>query len=300
MRNEILHEEKRQIAARWNRVGARWDIPVQRFLAPPAKRLVELARIQAGESVLDVGTGTAAIAIRAARCAGSVGRVVGIDISTAMLEQGRRNIDQAGLHNIELREGDAEHLDFPDGSFDATIWGLSLFLLPDPMAGLRESWRVLRPGGRIAVSIQGPTSLEPLLGMYFSRLRSYGIAAPDGPRWRRFDHPERCRDTLREAGFERIEVRAEQFGRYLSRAGDWWDLVGNVGFGGFLEALSPREQSQFKAEHLAEVEKLTSDKGIWLDLAVMFALGWKSPSPIIGGSPLHHVASPLGLPGGSG
>lgn len=227
MSDEVRGEQTSELADRWDRVGARWDIASQRHFVPPTERLAELAGIQAGESVLDAGT-----------CSGGIA-------------------------------------DFPDSNFDAVTWRLSAFLLLELIAGLRESWRVVKPGGRVGVSIPGPTNMEPLRSMYLTRLQSYGGDGQARQGRRPVVSPETCYDALREAGFERIEVRAEQLGSYLDDAGEWWEILQGTGLDSFHACLSRRKLSRFKAEHLAEITKLATSRGIWLDLAVIFALGWK-------------------------
>jgi demethylmenaquinone methyltransferase / 2-methoxy-6-polyprenyl-1,4-benzoquinol methylase len=101
--------------------------------------------------VLDVATGTAAVAIELAR-ASSSRRVVGIDQSPEMLSAGHERVAAAGLADrIELREGSAESLPFADGEFDALTFTYLLRYVVDPVATLRELVRVVRPGGTIAM-----------------------------------------------------------------------------------------------------------------------------------------------------
>jgi demethylmenaquinone methyltransferase/2-methoxy-6-polyprenyl-1,4-benzoquinol methylase len=121
------------------------------FGQDPRWRRFLVSRIQAGETdtVLDVATGTAAVAIelvRQYRCT-----VVGLDQSPDMLAAGRRRVERAGLAGrIRLEEGRAEELPFDDASFDALTFTYLLRYVDDPGTTLRELARVVRPGGRIA------------------------------------------------------------------------------------------------------------------------------------------------------
>jgi demethylmenaquinone methyltransferase/2-methoxy-6-polyprenyl-1,4-benzoquinol methylase len=111
--------------------------------------LVSRVEAGAGERVLDVATGTAAVAIELARTYGC--SVVGLDQSAEMLAEGRARVARAGLGDrIELVEGRAEALAFEDGSIDALTFTYLLRYVDDPAATLRELARVLRPGGTIA------------------------------------------------------------------------------------------------------------------------------------------------------
>ena len=117
----------------------------------PRWRAFLVSRVAAGpdDEVLDVATGTAAVAIELARRSGC--RVVGLDQSAAMLAVGRQRVEAAGLGDrIQLVEGSAERLAFPDGSFDALTFTYLLRYVEDPAATLRELARVIRPGGTMA------------------------------------------------------------------------------------------------------------------------------------------------------
>jgi demethylmenaquinone methyltransferase/2-methoxy-6-polyprenyl-1,4-benzoquinol methylase len=118
----------------------------------PRWRRFLVSRIEAGsdDEVLDVASGTAAVAIELARATGC--RVVGLDQSAQMLAEGRRRVEGAGLSGrIRLVEGSAERLPFEDGSFDGLTFTYLLRYVEDPAATLRELARVVKPGGTIAM-----------------------------------------------------------------------------------------------------------------------------------------------------
>ncbi len=113
-----------------------------------------------GESVLDVASGTAGVAIQLARRTRA--RVVGVDLTEQMLRRGNVNVARAGLAGrIGLVAGQAEQLPFPDASFDALTFTYLLRYVDDPQATLAELARVVRPGGRVA-SLEFCVPLSPL------------------------------------------------------------------------------------------------------------------------------------------
>jgi len=117
----------------------------------PRWRRFLVSRVNVGrdETVLDVATGTAAVAIELARRTGC--SVVGLDQSPEMLAAGRGRVERAGLtERIQLVEGSAERLSFPDAAFDALTFTYLLRYVEDPAATLAELARVVRPGGTIA------------------------------------------------------------------------------------------------------------------------------------------------------
>lgn len=110
-------------------------------------RLVELAEVGSDHSVLDVATAAGHTALAVAPLAA---RVVGVDLTPAMLAVAQRLARERGLTNVEFVEGDAEHLPAADESFDRVVCRIALHHFPDPGQAVREMARVLKPGGRLA------------------------------------------------------------------------------------------------------------------------------------------------------
>jgi arsenite methyltransferase len=123
----------------------------------------KLGRLEAGERVLDLGSGAGTDSLIAAQMVGYRGRVTGIDMTPAMLAKARAAAVEMGLSNVEFVEGEAERLPFGDESFDVVVSNGVIDLIPDKDAVFAELNRVLVPGGRIQVAdvtIQNPVSEE--------------------------------------------------------------------------------------------------------------------------------------------
>ena len=109
-------------------------------------------RLQPGETVLDVGSGAGFDSLIAARQVGPSGRVIGVDMTDAMLEKAKAGAWAAGLEHVELRKGLAEALPLDDDSVDVAISNGVINLCPDKDAVYRELFRVLKPGGRFQIA----------------------------------------------------------------------------------------------------------------------------------------------------
>lgn len=157
-----------------------------------------LARVQPGETVLDLGSGAGFDAFIAARAVGSEGRVIGVDMTPEMVQQARLNAAKAGVENVDFRQGLIEEIPLADETVDVVISNCVINLSPDKPAVFREAFRVLKPGGRVAVSDIVLT--EPLPEIIAESIAAYvgcvaGASLLDD-----------YLGDLREAGFEEIDL----------------------------------------------------------------------------------------------
>jgi ubiquinone/menaquinone biosynthesis C-methylase UbiE len=171
-----------------------------------AERLVDLANLQPGQSILDAGAGTGFAALAIARRVGPSGRVVAVDISTGMLAEVRAAAAAAGITNIEILQANAADLSrFPTSSFDAAICAAALLYMPVQRA-LAEWHRVLAPGGLVGFSTMSAGS-PPAGQMFRDCAAAFGMRLTDPSA--ALGSEDRCRAALHAAGFRDISIVGE-------------------------------------------------------------------------------------------
>lgn len=271
------NEAQGRIMALYNQVASGYDQPALRFFSHVAQRLVELAQPQPGEHWLDAATGTGAAALSIADKVALTGQVIGVDLAAAMLTQAQHKVTRAGCSQVNLRLGDMAQLACADDTFDGVLCASALDLLPDPVGGLREWRRVLKPQGTVAFSSYAKPAFQPLQHLFETGVRHYavGLPAPTRLAWPPINELELASDLLRNAGFAAIEVRGEQQGYYLANPEEWWAILYHSTARGCLDQLAPDVLTRFKTEHLAAVAEVTTARGIWLNVAAIFAVGQK-------------------------
>ncbi|GGK97067.1 class I SAM-dependent methyltransferase [Deinococcus radiotolerans] len=249
--------------ALFNAVADRYD--AVGFLAQAARFVADAAGVQPGEAVLDVMTGTGAVA---AEVVGRAGRVVGVDVSAGMLTQAQRRVPGAAFVR-----GDAASLPFPDGTFDVAVCAAGVFFLPDMPGGVREWARVVRPGGRVVVSSFGAGLLGPLPGLWRARLAWAGLK-PGAPPLGRLPTPEALADVLRAAGLTDVQATLNPLTYTLPDVGARWADI-RAGLEGVpLASLSPQEVAALEAAHRADLAPLFAGGALSVPVPVIVATGW--------------------------
>ena len=168
-----------------------------------------IAALKPGEVVVDLGAGGGFDCFLSARAVGPGGAVIGVDMTPEMVAKARENARKAGYDNVEFRLGEIEHLPIADDTADVIISNCVINLSPDKQAVYREAFRVLKPGGRLAVSDVVATAELPdewLADMQMLSACISGAAKVD-----------EVEEMLRTAGFVDIDIRAKEDSREFIR-----------------------------------------------------------------------------------
>lgn len=214
--------------------------------------LVAWARLRKGDRVLDVGAGTGASLIPAARVVGPTGHVVGVDIAPGMVDRLAATIAERDIRNATARVADAENLPFPSRSFDAALCGFGLFFFPEPQRALSEFRRILRPGGMVALSTftrRGSDSMDWMWAL----IGRHVPAPPPAERRRRFDDADLLRATLEAAGFRDVEVEESPYEVVLPGFDAWWDWLRSMEFRALIDRMDRSTRERFRSAARAEM-----------------------------------------------
>jgi len=269
-------QQKQAVRRVFDTLATGYDNPATRFFPFCADRLVGFVKPQPGSRVLDVATGTGAVAVPFAQAVGSQGRVHAIDISPGMLDKADANIRKMALDNVDLHEMDAERLDFKANYFHTVVCSYGLFFLPDMQAALNDWVRVLRPGGRLAFTCFEESAFRPMLDHFVETLQDFGVQLPEGPYGsRRITSLEHCRQLLASAGMEQIDTSLVQVGYHLRDENDWWEVIENTAMRALLEQVPEDRREAFRREHLAFVAAQKTEDGLWMDVQTRFSRGVK-------------------------
>jgi ubiquinone/menaquinone biosynthesis C-methylase UbiE len=259
--DDPLKKAKEKAAASYNAAADHFDDEPLSFWDLISKRTVTNLKLQAGAKVLDVGCGAGASALPAAEAVGKNGFVVGVDLAARLLDRARTKALADGLDNVEFRLADMTALNYPDGSFDAVVSVFSIFFVPDMEGLVRELWRMVRPGGKLAVTTWGPRIFEPA---YSGWLVAVGRERPDlvtafNP-WDRITDVASVRQLLRKGGVKDAKVIAEELFQPLRSPDDWWTIALGSGLRWTIDQMGPGTAAQIKADNVGWLKENKVDR----------------------------------------
>jgi ubiquinone/menaquinone biosynthesis C-methylase UbiE len=267
-----MHDAKLKAQRTYNAAAEFFDDPALGFWERFGRATVDRLALARGESVLDVCAGTGASAIPAAVKVGPTGRVVAVDLAENLLSLAERKARRLGLSNLEIRLGDLDALDYPP-VFDAVVIVFGIFFLPDMTAATTGLWRMVKPGGQLAVTTWGPRLFEPANSMFWDAV---AVVRPDLTRaynpWDSLTEPAAVRSLLLDAGTTGIHAEAVSGTHPLRSGDDFWTIVLGSGYRATFDALTTKEQ---QAVHTRTLKSLTEDDITSIQTNVIYATATK-------------------------
>jgi len=262
------------VAGVFGRAAATFD-PIGYF-SHFGERLVERAQLAAGSRVLDVATGRGASAFPAAKLVGPRGQVIGTDIAPEMLQETAKDVKTGNWPNIELQQMDAERLQYPDGAFDCVLCGFALWFFPHPDRALQQFYRVLKPGGSLALTTWAHDS--PMHNLQRDTLRPHLVPASNAngqERKQRFDTAEQLQMALQQAGFVDAKVFTEDFTALVTGTDPFWEQLWAGGNRRVLERMPASTLEMVKVSFCQNLQTLRQPNGFHAVYRALFALASK-------------------------
>ena len=242
-----------------------------------ANKLLEFApNIQAGQTVLDLATGTGLVAIAAAERTTSTGSVIGVDMSSGMLSQARSKIKDLGIDNLELIEADIESIDFAPEQFDVIFCCSAIMYVTDISRLLNKCHGWLKSEGYLVFSTSAKTAYWADIQVKVCQ-DLFGIDFPHilRPLWT----PEKCRELLKQSGFQNIEIESDRRGKYLVL--DEYPVSISCEEGGLMPKANPlvdlnaAQREELQSSYQQAINDLVTEKGLWSDRSRLFVKAHK-------------------------
>ena len=251
-----MEEAKIKAKNTYDSASDTFDDPANSYWEKYGRRTVELLELPLGACVLDVACGTGASAIPAAEIVGPLGKVVGVDLSAKMLELARAKAASLGLKHIEFREGDMTQLDFPDNNFNAVVCVFSIFFVPDMPVLVSELWRMVKPGGKLAITTWGPDLFEPMYSIYDNVIKETrpNLVSEFRP-WDRITTESALEQLIKDGGAENIIIESEAGEQKLQNSDSWWKIVMGSGLRSAVNAMGPEMAEEVRIHNKEYIEK---------------------------------------------
>lgn len=259
----------------YNAAADHFDHPVSSFWHCFGRRTIERIDLKEGETILDVCSGSGGSALPAAELVGATGKVIAVDLADQLIALAEAKAISKQLNNIEFRVADMLDLGYQDEQFDAVVCVFGIFFVPDMRSAIQELWRMVKPGGRLAITTWGPNLFEPANNAFWDAV---GGVRPDLLRnfnpWDRISDPEGLKRMLAEAGVHTEQITAE-FGKHpLVSVEDWWKIAMGSGYRGTLEHL---DATSFNHVYQSNMKYLLDNKIQSITTNVLYAVAHKSP-----------------------
>ena len=210
----------------WDKIAEKFDIWLPQ-LAPVGDALIDALDAQPGDNIIDLGSGTGEPALTLARRMAGQIRITGVDAAEGMVKVAQKKVLDEGLTGIRFQTMPAEQLAFEDDTFDRALCRFGVMLFEDPLQGLKEMGRVLKPDGRFALAVWStPDTMRTLLWSYeVFKDRLDAQYYPPLEKVTSLGAPGMMEDLLKQAGFTSFSIQPVTFHYEFSSFDSYWDAV---------------------------------------------------------------------------
>jgi SAM-dependent methyltransferase len=258
----------------------KWHAHIAAFTRGATEAILEAAQLRPGLRVLDLASGVGDPALSIAAEVAPSGRVTATDLGPGMISLAEELAGKKGIANIEFREANAESLPFSDGSYDVLTCRFGIMFFPDLAKALRECFRVLKPGGRVAFVAWGIKEQPFFTTTAGILLKHVPVPPPppdpDAPNPFMFGERGRLRRALEAAGFRNVHEEDRTVpGRWTASLEEYWEQFSEIAapFRPLIEQLTPQKKAQAVAEILAALRKFWNGKEMNMPLEIVIGTG---------------------------
>jgi ubiquinone/menaquinone biosynthesis C-methylase UbiE len=226
-----MNDWREENIARWDSAAPGWKATraiFQYVVLPVSHWMVEAIHPQPGHRVLELAAGLGDTGLLAAELVQPGGSVIITDAADGMVNAAGEHAKEVGASNVEVRAMQAEWIDLPAASVDGVLCRFGYMLLADPEAALRETRRVLKSGGRVALAVWDLPERNPWATVFRAAAESVGISSPPAPNQSgqfALSAPGALEEVLETAGFEDVEVEGIDLEFEAESIDAWWDFV---------------------------------------------------------------------------
>ena len=250
MGEDSARERTEQSRRTWSVATPGWERNaelVARTTEPVSAWVLDHVRLAPGDVALELGAGPGDFGFRLATAVASSGRVISTDFVPAMVDVARRRAGERGLANMEFRVMDAQDVDLDDASVDAVVHRFGPMLLPDPERSAGHAHRVVRPGGRYATVVWGPTEANPMFPLFGRTLAKLGFLGGGPPAADTLDlaRPDVTRGLLERTGFADVVVDEVDLPLTFESFDELWVMPSEIA-GPIAECLRGLDRSDFE------------------------------------------------------
>lgn len=229
--NDAAREHRDASLTHWEEAASGWvarQSALRELSAPVSHWMIDAVDPQPGQRVLELAAGLGETGFLAAEMVAPVGGLITSDQADAMLDGARKRAGELNLTNVEFQVLNAEWIDLPVASVDAVLCRWAYMLMADPLTALRETRRVLRPEGHVALAVWDKVECNPWALLPATELRERGLADPPTPGTPgpfALGEKQRVRDLLEDAGFDEVWVEPLDLVQRAPSFDEFWETT---------------------------------------------------------------------------